>query len=158
MRCQQTSRKIFALPTKVLRVGLLVAGLILITAMVAGCGESDADKAEAQVCDSVADMKVQVNELSTLTPATATADGVESNLSAIDDDLNQIKDVQGDLSDDRKQQVESATQEFASEAEAVAAGLGSNLSLTGAKAKLETAGRQLASSYQKAFAQVDCGS
>jgi hypothetical protein len=158
MRCQQTSRKIFAWPTKMFRVGLLVAGLILITAMVAGCGESDADKAEAQVCDSVADMKVQVNELSTLTPATATADGVESNLSAIDDDLNQIKDVQGDLSDDRKQQVESATQEFASEAEAVAAGLGSNLSLTGAKAKLETAGRQLASSYQKAFTQVDCGS
>jgi hypothetical protein len=35
--------------------------------------------------------------------------------------------------------------------------LGSDLSLSGAKAKLETAGKQLASSYQQAFAEIDCG-
>ena len=62
-----------------------------------------------------------------------------------------------DLSDERKQQVESATQAFAAEVETVAADLRSDLSLSGAQAKLQAAGQQLASSYQQAFATVDCG-
>jgi hypothetical protein len=37
-----------------------------------------------------------------------------------EDDLNQIKDAQGDLSEARKQEVESANQAFTSEVEAVA--------------------------------------
>ena len=139
-----------------LRLGLLVAGLVLIAATAAGCGESDEEKAQTQVCDARADLKQQVDELAALTPATATADGVEENLNAIEDDLNQMKDAQGDLNEERKQEVESATQEFGSEVEAVANDLTSDLSLSGAQAKLETAGKQLASSYQQAFAQIDC--
>ena len=139
-----------------LRLGLLVAGLVLIAATAAGCGESDEEKAQTQVCDARADLKKQVDELAALTPATATADGVEENLNAIEDDLNQMKDAQGDLSEERRQEVESATQEFGSEVEAVANDLTSDLSLSGAQAKLETAGKQLASSYQQAFAQIDC--
>ena len=141
----------------VLRVGFLVAGLLLIAATAAGCGESDAEKAQTQVCDARADLKKQVDELSALTPATATADGVEKNLNAIQDDLNQMKDAQPDLSEERQQEVESATQEFTSEVEAVAGDLGSSLSASGAQAKLQAAGEQLASSYQQAFAQIDCG-
>ena len=91
-----------------------------------------------------------------LTVATATVDGVEENLNAIAEDLNQIKDAQGDLSDERKQEVESATQAFTSDVDAVANDLTSDLSLSGAQAKLETAGKQLASSYQQTFAQIDC--
>ena len=139
-----------------LRLGLLVAGLVLIAAAAAGCGESDEEKAQTQVCDARADLKQQVDELAALTLATATADGVEENLNAIEDDLNQMKDAQGDLNEERKQEVESATQEFGSEVEAVANDLTSDLSLSGAQAKLETAGKQLVSSYQQAFAQVDC--
>ena len=140
-----------------LRLGLLVAGLVLIAATAAGCGESDEEKAQTQVCDARADLKQQVDELAALTPATATADGVEENLNAIEDDLNQIKDAQGDLNEERRQEVESATQEFGSEVEAVANDLTSDLSLSGAAAKLQTAGKQLASSYQQTFAQIDCG-
>lgn len=81
---------------------------------------------------------------------------MEANLNAIENDLNQMKDEQGDLNEDRTQEVESATQEFASEVEAVADGLSSDLSLSGAKSKREAAGQQLASSYQQAFAQIDC--
>ena len=139
-----------------LRLGLLVAGLVLIAAAAAGCGESDEEKAQTQVCDARADLKQQVDELAALTLATATADGVEENLNAIEDDLNQMKDAQGDLNEERKQEVESATQEFGSEVEAVANDLTSDLSLSGAQAKLETAGKQLVSSYQQAFAQIDC--
>lgn len=81
---------------------------------------------------------------------------MEANLNAIENNLNQMKDEQGDLNEDRTQEVESAPQEFASEVEAVADGLSSDLSLSGAKSKLEAAGQQLASSYQQAFAQIDC--
>ena len=139
-----------------LRLGLLVAGLLLITAAAVGCGESDEEKAQTEVCDARADMQKQVDELAGLTPATATADGVEGNLNAIEDDLKQIKDARSDLSEERKQEVDSATQEFSSELESIASGLTSDLSLGGAEAKLQTAGKQLASSYQQTFAQIDC--
>ena len=148
------SRKSVARETRCL--ALLVAGLLLIAGVAVGCGESDEEKAQTQVCDARADLKTQVDELAGLTVATATVDGVEANLNAIEEDLNQIKDAQGDLSDERKQEVESATQEFTSEVEAVANDLTSDLSLSGAQAKLETAGKQLASSYQQTFAQIDC--
>ncbi len=81
---------------------------------------------------------------------------MQEDLDAIEEDLNQIKDAQGDLNEDRRQEVESATQQFSSEVEAVANGLTSDLSLSGAQAKLETAAKQLASSYQQTFAQIDC--
>ena len=139
----------------VLRLGLLVAGLLLIAAIAVGCGESDEEKAQAKVCDARADLKKQVDELAALTPTTATADGVKENLNAIENDLTQMKDAQGDLSDDRKQEVESATEEFGSEVESIASGLQSDLSISGAEA-MRDAGQQLKSSYQEAFAQIDC--
>jgi uncharacterized protein YjbJ (UPF0337 family) len=156
MSREQTSKEAPSPRSGVLRVGLLVAGLLLIAATAVGCGESDEEKAQTQVCDARADLKTQVDDLAGLTPTTATAEGVEENLNAIENDLNQIKDAQGELSDERKQEVESATEEFTSEVEAVAGDLASDLSLSGAEAKLRTAGEQLASSYQQTFAQIDC--
>ena len=93
-----------------MRLGLLVAGLLLIAALAVGCGESDAEKAQNQVCDARDDLNKQVNELAALTPTTATTEGVQENLDAIKNDLNDIKDAQGDLNEDRKQEVESANQ------------------------------------------------
>ena len=141
---------------RALWLALLAAGLLLIAVAAVGCGESDEEKAQTQVCDARDDLKTQVDDLAALTPATATVDGVQEDLDAIEDDLNQIKDAQGDLNEDRRQEVESATQQFSSEVEAVANGLTSDLSLSGAQAKLETAAKQLASSYQQTFAQIDC--
>jgi dsDNA-specific endonuclease/ATPase MutS2 len=140
-----------------MRLGLLVAGLLLIAALAVGCGESDAEKAQNQVCDARADLNKQVNELAALTPATATTEGVQKNLDAIKTDLNDIKDAQPDLNDDRKQEVESANQEFASQVQTVASDLGTNLSASGAKAKLQSAATQLQTAYKQTFAKVDCG-
>lgn len=139
-----------------MRLGLLVAGLLLIAALAAGCGESDAEKAQNQVCDARDDLNKQVNELAALTPTTATTEGVQGNLDAIKKDLNDIKDAQGDLNEDRKQEVESANQEFASQVQAVASDLGTSLSASGAEAKLQSAGAELKSAYQQTFAKVDC--
>ena len=138
-----------------LRPGPLVA-FLLVAATAVGCGESDADKAQTQVCDASADINKQVDKLASLTPTTATADAVSGAVDAIQNDLKQISDAQGDLNDERKQEVESANQKFSAQLETVASDLGSNLSVSGAKAQLESAGKELASSYQRTFASIDC--
>ena len=116
-----------------------------------GCGQ-----AQTQVCDARADLSKQVDKLASLTPTTATVDAVSGALDAIKNDLKQISDAQGDLNDERKQDVESANQQFSAQLEAVAADLGSNLSRDGAKAAVQSAGKDLASSYQQAFASIEC--
>jgi hypothetical protein len=135
--------------------GFFVMGLLLM-AVAIGCGESDAEQAQNQVCDSLADLNIQVKELATFTAATATTKDVQQNVDAIKNDLKDIRDAQGDLSEDRKQQVESANQEFSSQLQAVASDLGTSLSTSGAEAKLQSAAAQLKSSYQQTFAKVDC--
>ncbi len=156
MSGEQTSRDASISYRGLPRLGLLVAALLLIAATAVGCGESDAEQAENQVCDSLADLNTQVNELATFTAATATTKDVQQQLDAIKNDLNDIKDAQGDLNEDRKQQVESANQEFSSQVKAVASDFGTSLSTSGAEAKLQSAAAQLKSSYQQTFAKIDC--
>ena len=156
MSGEQTSRKASISYRGLPRLGSLVAALLLIAATAVGCGESDAEQAQNQVCDSLADLNTQVNELATFSAATATTKDVQQNLDAIKNDLNDIKDAQGDLNEDRKQQVDSANQEFSSQVLAVASDLGTSLSTSGAEAKLQSAAAQLKSSYQQTFAKIDC--
>ena len=137
------------------RFGFFVMGLLLM-AVAIGCGESDAEKAQNQVCESLADLNIQVKELATFTAATATTKDVQQNVDAIKNDLKDIRDAQGDLSEDRKQQVESANQEFSSQLQAVASDLGTSLSTSGAEAKLRSAAAELKSAYKQTFAKVDC--
>ena len=140
------------------RLGSIAMVLVVLAAGTAiGCGESDEEKAQNDVCDARDDLQKQVNELSNLTLSTATVEGVQSNLNAIQDDLNKITDAQGDLNDERKQEVESANKQFTSELDSIASGLTSDLSVSGAEQKLRTAAQQLASSYKQTFAMVDCG-
>ncbi len=151
-------RELTRLPRKqVAHVGwLLVVLLLALTASPVGCGESDAEKAQDQVCDARADLEKRIDDLASLTATTATVNTIENNLNAIEKDLEQIRDAQGDLNDERKQEVESATQEFTSELETVADDLGSDLSLSGAAAKVDSAAADLASSYEQTLATVDC--
>jgi hypothetical protein len=121
-----------------------------------GCGESAAAKAQTQVCDARADLKKQVDTLAALTPATATRDAVSGALDAMKNDLKQISGAQGDLNDERKQDVESANQEFSAQVKAVAADVGSSVSLSEAKASVQSAGKDLASAYQQSFASIQC--
>lgn len=124
---------------------------------VAACGESAQQKAEKQVCSARSDIQKQVNELKTLTPATATSDGVKNNLSAIRDDLKKIADAQPQLSDQRKAEVKTANEKFVSEFQSVAGDVGKSLSASGARTQLQTALQQLAAAYQSAFSNLDCG-
>jgi uncharacterized protein YjbJ (UPF0337 family) len=123
---------------------------------VAACGESKEDKAKSQVCDARADIQKQVDTLSGMTLATATVDGIQSSLKAIQSDLGKIKDAQGDLNGDRKQQVQQANEQFTSQLNSIVQSVGTNRSLSEAGPKLKDAATQLSSSYKQTLAKVDC--
>jgi uncharacterized protein HemX len=131
--------------------------LLLVAVVAAGCGESDEEKAQNEVCAARDDIQTQIDDLSTLTLSTATADGIQESLSAMQDDLQEIANAQGDLNEERKQQVQSANKQFRSQLDSIASGLTSDLSLSGAEQKLKDATQQLASSYKETFATIDCG-
>jgi hypothetical protein len=81
---------------------------------------------------------------------------VTQNVDAIRNDLSDIADAQSDLSDDRRSEVEAATNEFTSTVKNVASDIGTSLSASDAKARVVTGLQQLAASYKKAFAPLDC--
>jgi hypothetical protein len=120
------------------------------------CGESDEEKAQNTVCSAKADIGEQVDELKAVTPATVTGDDVTQNLDEIKTDLKNIEAAQGDLSSDRRSEAEAANKEFSSSVQGIASELGSSLSAADAKAQVVTALNQLAASYQKAFAPLNC--
>ena len=128
----------------------------LLGILLGACGESDEEQAQDAVCDSRASIQKQVDELSGLTLETATAASVGDSLNAIRDDLEQIAEAQGDLNDERKQQVESANTEFTSQLQSIAKNLTSTLSVSGAKEQFQAAVKQLADAYKQSFMGVDC--
>ena len=133
---------------------LLIA--LLLGTLLGACGESDEEQAQDAVCDARASIQNQVDELSGLTLDTATVASVGDSLNAIRDDLEQIAEAQGDLNDERKQEVESANKEFTSQLQSIAKNLTSSLSVSGAKEQFQAALTQLADAYRQSFAAVDC--
>jgi hypothetical protein len=139
-----------------MRAACSAVAVVMLALVLGACGESDQEKAQNTVCDAKADIGKQVDELKGLTPATVTADGVTQNLDAIKADLKDISDAQSDLSSDRRSEAGAANKAFSSSVEGIASQLGSSLSASDAKAGLVTALDQLAASYQKAFAPLNC--
>jgi uncharacterized protein YhaN len=130
--------------------------IVMLALVLGACGESDEEKAQNTVCDAKTAIGEEVDELKAVTPATVTADGVRQNLEAIQVDLKNISAAQGELSEDRRSEAEAATKEFTTSVQGVASELGSSLSASDAKGAVATALDQLAASYQKAFAPVNC--
>jgi hypothetical protein len=132
--------------------------MLLFTAIaVAACGQSKEDKAKTKVCDARADVRKQVDELRGLTLATATIDGVTANLKAIRDDLGTIADAQSDLSDNRRQKVQTANKAFTDQVKSIVQNVGRGTSAADSKTQLKDATTQLASSYKQTLGQIDCG-
>ena len=122
----------------------------------AACGESKEDKAQKTVCSARADIKAQVDELKGMSVTTATLDGVRANLREIGAGLEKIAGAQSDLTGDRRQAVEQATQTFKSEVTGVTRELVTSVSLSDGKRQIQNALQGLSSSYQAAFAPLDC--
>jgi uncharacterized protein YjbJ (UPF0337 family) len=123
---------------------------------VSACGESKQDKAKKSVCSARSDISKQVDQLKGLTASTVTIGGVQSSLKAISSDLSKIKDAQGDLSGDRRQQVQAATKTFTSQVQSIAGSVGKSTSLSEAKTQLTSSLQQLGDAYKQSFARVDC--
>jgi 3-methyladenine DNA glycosylase/8-oxoguanine DNA glycosylase len=128
-----------------------------LTLALASCGgDSEEEQAQAAVCDARADISKQVDQLKGMTPSTFSTDAVSQSLSAIGSDLTKIKNAQGDLSDERRQQVQSANQEFASQVRGIAQQVAATKSAAEAKTALTSALQQLGDAYEQTFAKVDC--
>jgi uncharacterized protein HemX len=123
----------------------------------AACGQSDEEKAKADVCDARDDIQANVKELQSLTLGTATTDKVRSSLNAIKDDLAKIADAQGQLSEGEKQQVQKANEAFKSKVKAVGEDLGKSVSIEDAATQLKSDFDELATTYQQSFGPIDCG-
>jgi len=131
-------------------------GVLLAALALAGCGQSDEDKAQAKVCDARANISKEVDSLKALTPATFSTESVTQSLSAIRSDLSSIKGAQSDLSDQRRSQVQSANQAFESQIKGIAQQVATSRSAAGAKTQVTAALQQLAQTYQQTLARVDC--
>jgi hypothetical protein len=129
---------------------------LLATLALSACGESKQDKAKGTVCDARADIGKQVDKLKGLTVSTVTAGGVQGSLNAISSDLSKIAGAQGDLSADRRKQVQDATKTFTSQVQDIAGSVGKSTSVSDAKAQLTSALQQLGDAYKQSFAKVDC--
>jgi hypothetical protein len=139
------------------RVIPVVAALLGAAALMVGCGESDEEKAQNEVCDARADIERRVDDLAALTPTTVSIERVTNNLKAIRDDLRKIADVQGDLSPERRSEVEQAGERFRSQLETTARDFVSGAtSGEEAGARAGAALDELAKSFREAYGPVDC--
>ena len=143
------------LPTALIKPVSALA-LVLCALAFAACGESSQEKAKAQVCSARADISKQVDTLTGLTITTASVTQVKTGVEAIVADLKKIKDAQANLDPARKEQVQNATTTFAGEVSKIVSGLASNLSLSNAEAHLKSAVSELAASYKKTLAPINC--
>ncbi|MBJ7348413.1 MAG: hypothetical protein JHC87_07565 [Thermoleophilaceae bacterium] len=134
----------------------LIAFAVLAALSLSACGTSKEDKALASVCSSKADIQKQVTALKGLTISTASANQVNTSITAITDDLKNIKDQIPVLKDSVKPQVEQANNEFKSALTGIALELGKSLSLEQGGEQATAALTQLGTAYEQAFASLDC--
>jgi hypothetical protein len=129
---------------------------ILIAMAVAACGESQEENAQQTVCDARQDISNEIDALKGITPATFNVDTVSESVSAIQSAVSQIKGAGADLSDDRRQEVESATQAFERQVRDVTQQIAAGATGTDAASAISAAAQHLAGSYQQTFARIDC--
>jgi hypothetical protein len=140
-----------------------ITALLLSALLLAACGESAQEKAEAQVCAARADISKQITTLSGLTLSASSATTAKTSVEAISDDLTKIKNAQPNLAPARKEQVEAATHTFTTQLTSTVTSLTSSLtsltspaSLSNAATEVKSALVQLASSYKQTLSPISC--
>ncbi len=138
-----------------------LAALLLVA-----CGGDSEEEALEKVCNAADDIEQRVNDLATLTVATASAEQVEEDLNAIGEDLETIKDSAGDLRESERNEVEEAAQSLESTVDESLSEIGEGQSLEGPATEvfgaidrpeqLESALGPLRSSIQALLTPIDC--
>jgi hypothetical protein len=134
---------------------VVIASLLSVFVLVS-CGESSQEKAKAQVCQARSDISKEVKKLSELTLSTNILTEAKDGVEAIGKDLTTIKNAQPDLEPARKEQVKAATQTFENQINSILSELTSKPSLSKLETQLKSSLTQLASSYEKALAPLNC--
>jgi Tfp pilus assembly protein PilP len=140
-----------------------VAALLLSAVALSACGESAQDKAKAEVCGSRSEISKQITKLEGLTVSSNTLTEAKAGFEAIGKELTKIKNAQPKLDPARKQQVQTASESFATELSSIAGGLVSSLGSGNIEAALKNAGPQvksalnkLSTAYKQALAPINC--
>jgi len=127
------------------------------------CGESAQEKAAKNVCSSREEINKQITKLEGLTISSSTVTEAKTAFEAIGKDLTKIEDEQPNLAPARKEQVEKATQTFASQLSTIAGGLVTSLGVGNLEAELKSAQpqlraalSQLGTDYKQALAPISC--
>ena len=137
-------------------MNIRIVAIVLAAGAVGACGESDADKAQNQVCDARARIATEVETLEKLSGTTVTADAIRTSLESIRGDLETIGDARADLSEDRREELKAANDAFAAEIRDVGANVLRSTSVADAKTQLTAAADALAASYRSTLAEFDC--
>jgi hypothetical protein len=140
-----------------------IAALLLSAVALAACGESAQEKAKAEVCGSRSEISKQITKLQGLTLSSNSLTEAKAGIEAITKELTKIKNAQSKLDPARKQQVQSASESFATQLSSIAGGLVSSLGAGNIESALKNAGPQvkaalnkLSGAYQQALAPISC--
>jgi hypothetical protein len=137
-------------------LAMLAIALAMLAATGCGGGTSSSDKAKAQACNAVSDLRTQVDALKGLTPTPASVDAANTGLQKIGADLKTISDSAPKTKGNVKQQLQAANATFTAQVEQTTQSITSAGSVTAAATAIQNAGAALAKSYQDAFAGVGC--
>jgi uncharacterized protein YicC (UPF0701 family) len=114
------------------------------------------DQASTQVCSARGDIQAQVKTLTSLSAGNATRADVTSALTAIQSDLQKIKDAQPNLAPERKQQVKDAAAAFAAQLKDVVKQTVSGLTKNDAQTQAKNAAASLESAVKQSLEPIDC--
>jgi len=128
------------------------------TLALGACGESEAEKAKAQVCKSKTEINKQIETLKNLPVSTSALETANDSFQAILEELGKIKEAAPKLESSLKNPVEQAQASFKSEVgkltvEAIKGGVSSgNLQET-----LKKSVEKLLRSYKTSIETIPCG-
>ncbi len=138
-------------------LALAVAILALLAASACGGSSSSAsDKAKQQACDARSDIQTQITTLANLPLNIDSVDKAKSALTAIQTDLNTIKDAAPKVGGDLQKQLETANDTFVNAVQTVVSNISTATDLTSVASSLTAAAGQLQTAYRQAFGDISC--
>jgi hypothetical protein len=129
-----------------------IAGAGLAVALVAGCGSDDEQSAQEQYCAAGESLESSIGALGDLDLLAEGTDGLESRVSAIADDVNELQDASTDAAADDV----SALEQSVDDLESAISDLGGEITAENVST-LATAVENVATSAQAVYATLaDC--
>ena len=140
------------------RLSLLALAVVVPLLVASGCGggQSEADKAKSQACDAKSDISTQIDTLKGLPLTASSVDPAKTALQAIETDLKTIENAIPTVKGSLKTELQDATATFKTQLQQAAQSVTSAQSVPEAVAAAGTAVTTLATSYEQAFANVEC--